>query len=60
LELDAIQEQLGELKNQRAHDIDLIQELLKLTRNVYQAYKAAPYELKRHYLETSILGAVLG
>jgi site-specific DNA recombinase len=50
-EIDAIQEQFGELNNQRAHDIDLIQELLKLTRNVYQAYKAAPYELKRHYLE---------
>jgi site-specific DNA recombinase len=49
--LNIIKNQLEELETKRTYDIDLIQEVLKLTRNIYQAYKAAPYELKRHYLE---------
>jgi site-specific DNA recombinase len=49
-EIEIIEEQVSQLENQRAHDVDLIQEVLKLTRNIYHAYKAAPYELKRQYL----------
>ena len=34
----------------REFKVDEVQEVLKLTRNIYKAYKQAPFELKRHYL----------
>lgn len=49
-ELNMIQGQIYELDSQREYDIRIIQEFIKLTRNIYKAYKTAPYELKRHYL----------
>ena len=49
-DIQQIQDQIEKIENQRELDIDLIQEILKLTRNIYQAYKTAPPELKRQYL----------
>lgn len=49
-DLNQIQDQLDELENQRTYDVDVIREVLKLTRNIYHAYKTAPYELKRQFL----------
>jgi len=49
-EIKMIQGQIYALESQREFDIDIIQEFIKLTRNIYKAYKTAPYELKRHYL----------
>lgn len=48
--LDAIQSRIDELDSQREYEIDVIQEVVKLTRNIYKTYKTAPYELKREYL----------
>jgi len=49
-ELDGIQSQIDELNSQREYDVDVIQEVVKLTHNIYKTYKTAPYELKRQYL----------
>lgn len=48
--LDSVQNRIDELNCQREYEIDVIQEVVKLTRNVYKTYKTAPYELKREYL----------
>jgi len=48
--LDGIQNQIDELNSQREYDVDVIQEVVKLTRNIYRTYQTAPYELKRQYL----------
>lgn len=42
--------QLIELDNKSKVDVDLIEEVLAFTRNIYQTYKEAPDFLKRHYL----------
>jgi site-specific DNA recombinase len=49
-DLDGIQNQIDELNSQREYDVDVIQEVVKLTRNIYKTYQTAPYELKRQYL----------
>ncbi len=49
-ELNGIQSQIDELNSQREYDVDVIQEVVKLTRNIYKTYQTAPYELKRQYL----------
>jgi DNA invertase Pin-like site-specific DNA recombinase len=49
-ELDGIQNQIDEFNSQREYDVDVIQEVVKLTRNIHTSYKTAPYELKRQYL----------
>lgn len=49
-DLTHIQEQIDELDIQHSLDIDVVQEVLRLSRNIYKAYKKAPYELKRQYL----------
>ena len=38
------------LKNEREVDIDVVQEVLLLTRDIYSAYTKAPFDLKRQYL----------
>ncbi|MBN1227673.1 MAG: recombinase family protein [Deltaproteobacteria bacterium] len=48
--LDLLQDQINELEEQREHHIDVIENVLKLTKNIYKAYKEAPNELKRHYI----------
>jgi site-specific DNA recombinase len=49
-ELKNIQNELTRIENQREYDIGIIQEVLKLARNIYRGYKTAPDELKRQYL----------
>jgi len=50
VELQQIQDRIDELESQRKYDIDVVEKVLKLSRNIYKAYKTAPYELKRQYL----------
>lgn len=49
-ELEQIQNQIDDLDCQREFDIDVIEEVLKLTRNVHKAYTEASGDLKRQYL----------
>jgi len=49
-ELQNIQNELARIESQREYDINIIQEVLKLARNIYRGYRTAPYELKRQYL----------
>ena len=49
-DVQQIQDQINELDKQRELDIDTVQEILKLTRNIYETYKTAPFWLKRQYL----------
>lgn len=49
-EFNAIQNKIYELDSQREYDINTLQEAIKLSRNIYHAYKIAPDELKRQYL----------
>ncbi len=50
LELKEIQNQVFKLEGKRDYDVNTIQEILKLCRNIYEGYKDASYELKRNYL----------
>lgn len=49
-ELSHIQERVEELDAQQEIDIDVVQEVLRFSRNICEAYQKAPYELKRQYL----------
>ena len=49
-ELNHIQNEIDELEAQREIDVEIVRKVLMLSRNVYQAYKTAPYEIKRLYL----------
>jgi len=49
-ELATIQGQLDEVEGQRAYDMQVIEGVLNLARDIHRAYQAAPYELKRQYL----------
>ncbi|MEN6520057.1 MAG: recombinase family protein [Armatimonadota bacterium] len=49
-ELAQIQSRIEELDAQQDIDIDVVQEILRLSRNIYKAYLKAPQELKRQYL----------
>ncbi|KPJ55167.1 hypothetical protein AMJ47_01475 [Parcubacteria bacterium DG_72] len=49
-DVQQIQDQVNKLDEQRELDIDAVQEILKLTRNIYETYKTAPFGLKRQYL----------
>lgn len=49
-DLDQIQNKFDDLEAQRDYDISVIEEVLKLSRNIYKAYIQAPFELKRQYL----------
>jgi DNA invertase Pin-like site-specific DNA recombinase len=50
ISLDAIQSQIDELSEQRELQIDVIAEVIKLSRDIYKAYKIATPELRRHYI----------
>ncbi|XOB46642.1 MAG: recombinase family protein [Candidatus Nealsonbacteria bacterium] len=52
LEVDIknIQKQIDEREKKRKVDINTIRDVLLLTRNIYEAYKKAPPEVKRLYL----------
>lgn len=45
-----IEEELVRLKNEREVDIDVVQEILTLSKDIYSAYSKASFELKRQYL----------
>ncbi len=49
-EIDVIQNQIDEIENWHEVDTDTIREVLMLARNIYEAYKKAPNEVKRLYL----------
>ncbi len=49
-EIGVLDNELAELEDQRNIDTSLIDEVLALTRNIYQTYLDAPDYLKRHYL----------
>ena len=49
-DLIAIQSQIDEIEVKRDIDTDTIREVLMLARDIYNAYKKAPYEIKRLYL----------
>jgi len=49
-EFSIIQNRIYEIDSRREFDIEVIQEVIKLSRNIYKTYKKAPYELKRQYL----------
>lgn len=48
--IEEIEEELLRLKNEREVDIDVVQEVLLLTRDIYGAYTRASFDLKRQYL----------
>lgn len=45
-----LNERIHELESKRDIDINLIEEVLSFTKNIYKTYKEAPPFLKRHYL----------
>jgi len=49
-ELSFIQDEINELESRHDIDTDTMREVLILSRNIYKAYKKAPYEIKRLYL----------
>ena len=49
-DLDSIHDQMQELESKRDLDIDILRDVLLLSRNIYEAYQKAPDELKRLYL----------
>lgn len=49
-ELSQVDNELMELEDQREVNVDIAQEVLLLTRDIYKAYKKASHNLKRQYL----------
>ena len=49
-EIELLDNQLNELDVQYKMDVTIIDEVLALSRNIYQTYLDAPDFLKRHYL----------
>ena len=49
-QISNLDDQLLELEEKHKIDVTLIDEVLALTRNIYQTYLDAPMHLKRHYL----------
>lgn len=49
-ELMAIQNEIDNMEAQREIDSETVREILLLSRDIYQGYKKAPYEIKRLYL----------
>ncbi len=50
VKIEEIEEELMRLKNEREVDIDVVQEVLLLTRDIYGAYTKSSFDLKRQYL----------
>ena len=49
-QLQQIQEQLAVIDSQRECDTEVVCQILRLSRNIYEEYKKAPVALKRHFL----------
>lgn len=50
ISLGHIQDRLDILEHEHEFDVEVIREILNLAQNIYETYKKAPYELKRHFL----------
>lgn len=50
VELDNIAQRLNELENEREINVDIAQEILSFSKDIYKAFKKASFQLKRHYL----------
>ena len=50
VKIEEIEEELLRIKNEREVDIDVVQEVLLLTLDIYGAYTKASFDLKRQYL----------
>lgn len=48
--IEGLQTQIEELDRKHNFDVNLVEEVLSFTRNIYQTYKSAPAFLKKHYL----------
>ncbi|MBI2842137.1 MAG: recombinase family protein [Armatimonadetes bacterium] len=48
--LAGLRTQMDELDEVKESDLDVVQDVLRLSRSIYRAYRAAPPELKHHYL----------
>jgi len=49
-QIQNLENEIATIENQRGFDVDVIEEVLKLTNNIYQVYCDASFEAKRHYL----------
>ena len=49
-DIKQITDALAELESEREMDIEAVQEILLVSRNIYAAYKKASFDLKRQYL----------
>ena len=45
-----LENEIATIENQRGFDVDIISEVLALTKNIYKTYSKANFEAKRHYL----------
>ena len=50
IDLSEISDELLRLEDQRELSVDVAQEILLFTRDIYKAYKKASHDLKRHFL----------
>ncbi|HSX39000.1 MAG TPA: hypothetical protein VLI92_00160, partial [Candidatus Saccharimonadales bacterium] len=50
-QIQAIDDNMAKLESTRSVDFSLIEEILSLTRNVYQTYKDAKPSIKKNYLK---------
>ncbi len=49
-QIQNLENEIATIENQRGFDVDVIEEVLKLTNNIYEVYCNAGFEAKRHYL----------
>lgn len=49
-ELNNVAQRLNELEGEREINVDIAQEILSFTKDIYKSFKKASFQLKRHYL----------
>ncbi|MFH0942662.1 MAG: recombinase family protein [Candidatus Beckwithbacteria bacterium] len=50
VQIQNLENEIATIENQSGFDIDVISEILNLTKNIYKTYNKANFEAKRHYL----------
>src|SRR3989344_1512534 len=50
LQIQNLENDIATIENQSGFDVDVISDILSLTQNVYETYKRANFEAKKHYL----------
>ncbi|MFA5136024.1 MAG: recombinase family protein [Patescibacteria group bacterium] len=50
VQIQNLENEIATIENQSGFDIDVISEVLNLTRNIYETYNRANFEAKKHYL----------